>query len=44
MVIDNTDDTQMFFGLAEAEGEEGNLGRYLPDCAHGAILVTTRNM
>jgi hypothetical protein len=53
MVIDNADDTEMFFSSSEAtspkpEGAnrlalEGNLGRYIPECSHGSILVTTRN-
>ncbi|RYP24486.1 hypothetical protein DL765_000506 [Monosporascus sp. GIB2] len=49
MVIDNADDTQVFFGQpAEpmntgTSSPDGNLGRYLPECAHGTILVTTRN-
>ncbi|KAK3360381.1 hypothetical protein B0T25DRAFT_473595 [Lasiosphaeria hispida] len=49
MVIDNADDTQVFFSqpvdpeIAGTSGQDGNLGRYLPECAHGAILVTTRN-
>ncbi|RYP10705.1 hypothetical protein DL764_000495 [Monosporascus ibericus] len=50
MIVDNADDTQLFFGQpvgpvnASASSHEGNLGRYLPECSHGAILVTTRNM
>jgi tetratricopeptide (TPR) repeat protein len=49
MVIDNADDTQLFFGQqggsenGSAPSHEGSLGRYLPECSHGAILVTTRN-
>jgi hypothetical protein len=49
MVIDNADDTQLFFRSnreldnADPLGQEGNLGRYIPECAHGSILVTTRN-
>ncbi|OIW22782.1 hypothetical protein CONLIGDRAFT_664815 [Coniochaeta ligniaria NRRL 30616] len=50
MVIDNADDTQLFFGQqgasenGSASGHEGDLGRYLPECSHGTILITTRNM
>lgn len=50
MVIDNADDTELFFAQrraskkASASSHEGELGRYLPDCSHGAILVTTRNL
>ncbi|CAI4218829.1 unnamed protein product [Parascedosporium putredinis] len=57
MVVDNADDTHLFFanrsaeregeGEGENEGEKsnhgGNLGRYLPECCHGSILITTRN-
>ncbi|RYO93786.1 hypothetical protein DL763_004271 [Monosporascus cannonballus] len=50
MVVDNADDTQLFFGQpvgpvnASTSSHEGNLGRYLPECSHGAILATTRNL
>ncbi|KAK4122227.1 hypothetical protein N657DRAFT_664840 [Parathielavia appendiculata] len=37
MVIDNADDMQLFFG------QHMGLGQYLPECPHGATLVTTRN-
>ncbi|KAB5515378.1 hypothetical protein GE09DRAFT_1231411 [Coniochaeta sp. 2T2.1] len=49
MVIDNADDTQVFFGrraepaTADTPGLEGRVGSYIPDCAHGSVLVTTRN-
>ncbi|KAL2197216.1 nucleoside phosphorylase domain-containing protein [Corynascus similis CBS 632.67] len=49
MVIDNADDVQVFFTqqkrLADgsSSGHEGNLGRYIPECSHGTILITTRN-
>jgi hypothetical protein len=49
MVVDNADDTQLFFGQqggsenGSAPSHEGSLGWYLPECSHGAILVTTRN-
>ncbi|KAM0443810.1 hypothetical protein ACHAO4_010369, partial [Trichoderma viride] len=50
MVIDNADDMQLFSGQpagtatspSKAEDEK-NLARYLPECAHGTILITTRN-
>ncbi|KAK0747607.1 hypothetical protein B0T21DRAFT_379616 [Apiosordaria backusii] len=38
MVIDNADDLELFFR------QKGGLGHYLPQCAHGTILVTTRNL
>ncbi|KAB5513496.1 hypothetical protein GE09DRAFT_1179745 [Coniochaeta sp. 2T2.1] len=49
MVIDNADDTQVFFGrragpaTADTSGLEGKVGSYIPECAHGSVLVTTRN-
>ncbi|KAH7115443.1 hypothetical protein B0J13DRAFT_403765, partial [Dactylonectria estremocensis] len=50
MAIDNADDTQLFSGqpvdtaTSSIESkDERNLARYLPECAHGTILVTTRN-
>ncbi|KAK4444368.1 hypothetical protein QBC34DRAFT_185339 [Podospora aff. communis PSN243] len=36
MVIDNADDVQLF-------SRPGNLGQWIPECPHGAVLVTTRN-
>ena len=39
MIIDNADEMDMF----SAEPTALNLARYIPDCPHGAILVTTRN-
>ncbi|KAL5085051.1 hypothetical protein Trisim1_010951 [Trichoderma cf. simile WF8] len=50
MIIDNADDMQLFFrqpaGTTTSpskEKDEENLARYLPECAHGTILITTRN-
>ena len=53
MIIDNADDTEMFFSSIEATVQRskdsnqlastGNLGRYIPECSHGALLITTRN-
>ncbi|KAK3367009.1 nucleoside phosphorylase domain-containing protein [Lasiosphaeria ovina] len=49
MVIDNADDTEVFFSqqaepiITGIPSPDGNLGRYLPECTNGAILVTTRN-
>lgn len=51
MVIDNADNTELFFNLhdqcdasasAHPDGQ-GYLRRYLPQCTHGSILVTSRN-
>nr|RBQ95949.1 hypothetical protein FVER53263_08500 [Fusarium verticillioides] len=36
MVIDNVDELDLFYGT-------GGLGRYFPTCAHGKLLITTRN-
>jgi tetratricopeptide (TPR) repeat protein len=53
MVIDNADDSEVFFGSSEAvprvpESQNssslgGGLGHLIPRCPHGALLVTTRN-
>ncbi|GKT65775.1 kinesin light chain [Colletotrichum tofieldiae] len=52
MVIDNADDTHLFFQAQEAcqadtptgeSKDEGNLGHYIPECRHGSVLITTRN-
>lgn len=39
MIIDNADEMDMF----SAEPTASNLARYIPDCPHGTILITTRN-
>ncbi|KAK0744092.1 hypothetical protein B0T18DRAFT_196285 [Schizothecium vesticola] len=36
MVIDNADDAELF-------NQQGNLGQFVPECAHGSVLATTRN-
>ncbi|KAK3937227.1 hypothetical protein QBC46DRAFT_461010 [Diplogelasinospora grovesii] len=42
MVLNNADDAQFFFPLPDTS--LGNcLGQYIPECAYGSILVTTRN-
>ncbi|KAK2048038.1 hypothetical protein LZ31DRAFT_490936 [Colletotrichum somersetense] len=52
MVIDNADDTNVFFQTQEASRadaiakdskETGKMGRYIPECRHGSVLITTRN-
>ncbi|KAK7419112.1 hypothetical protein QQZ08_010982 [Neonectria magnoliae] len=53
MVIDNADDTDLFFQPQQGGNNtdpshditeaEGSLGRYIPECTHGSILATTRN-
>ncbi|KJZ69219.1 hypothetical protein HIM_11398 [Hirsutella minnesotensis 3608] len=47
MVIDNADDMELFFNpsgpTTSSFASDGNLARHLPQCNHGAILVTTRN-
>lgn len=55
MVIDNADDMDIFFPNqlkqdTSGEGSQtraalasGNLARYIPDCNHGSVLITTRD-
>ncbi|KAK4243097.1 hypothetical protein C7999DRAFT_45018 [Corynascus novoguineensis] len=49
MIIDNADDVQFFFGqqggskINDLANDKRNIERYLPECRHGAILVTTKN-
>lgn len=47
MVIDNADDKKLFFEmLPEGDStsrEDSYLGRYIPECRHGSVLITTRN-
>ncbi|KZL66524.1 kinesin light chain [Colletotrichum tofieldiae] len=52
MVIDNADDRQLFFPPLSEGGSnnthqttnlKGGLGRYVPECGHGSVLITTRN-
>ncbi|KAJ4326683.1 hypothetical protein N0V84_002909 [Fusarium piperis] len=40
MIVDNADDMQLF----SPSGAGEKLGEYIPDCAHGTVLVTTRNL
>ncbi|KAG7130835.1 hypothetical protein HYQ46_009817 [Verticillium longisporum] len=48
-VIDNADDTEIFFRRSAAPTDQTtakvgeSLAQYIPECAHGTILVTTRN-
>lgn len=48
MIIDNVDDIELFFPSQRSDDPEAHqqgdkLARYLPDCNHGSILITTRN-
>lgn len=50
MVLDNADDTELFINqplgtVSSSAVPEStkHLADYLPDCAHGALLITTRN-
>ncbi|KAL0937441.1 kinesin light chain [Colletotrichum truncatum] len=52
MVVDNADDSHLFFqsqrdyhaGVSTDEsGAECSLARYIPECSHGSVLITTRN-
>ncbi|KAJ3461974.1 hypothetical protein MRS44_010527 [Fusarium solani] len=40
MIIDNADDMQLFF----PSGDGGKFSDYIPECAHGTALITTRNL
>ncbi|KAF4964390.1 hypothetical protein FSARC_7689 [Fusarium sarcochroum] len=49
MIIDNADDMQLFFPQSDepsrpTSNSEDSLGQYIPECANGTVLVTTRNM
>ncbi|KAJ3524973.1 hypothetical protein NM208_g11840 [Fusarium decemcellulare] len=49
MVIDNADDLQLFFPQPDKPSDSSSsatekLTQYIPDCAHGTVLITTRNM
>ncbi|EGU80995.1 hypothetical protein FOXB_08470 [Fusarium oxysporum f. sp. conglutinans Fo5176] len=48
MVIDNADDLQLFFPQNESSKMKPNtdksLSQFIPQCAHGRVLITTRNM
>ncbi|KAF5001982.1 hypothetical protein FDECE_10784 [Fusarium decemcellulare] len=49
MIIDNADDLQLFFPQPGKPSDSSspatdNLTKYIPDCAHGTVLITTRNM
>lgn len=53
MVIDNADDMELFFQDQLEEGSlktntagrrtDYGLARYLPECKHGSVIITTRN-
>lgn len=52
MVIDNADDTELFFSIpnqnhtsssSDGSKAESNLNHYLPVCKHGSLLITSRN-
>lgn len=49
MVVDNADDMQLFVPQVDESGKspfanDYNLGQFIPDCIHGTVLITTRNM
>ncbi|KAK1502414.1 hypothetical protein CTAM01_05227 [Colletotrichum tamarilloi] len=53
LIIDNADDKDLFFTDSEEDGtgadvpepaSEGGLGRFIPECLHGSVLITTRDM
>ncbi|MBE3045205.1 tetratricopeptide repeat protein, partial [Candidatus Bathyarchaeota archaeon] len=46
MVIDDVNDPQVFFDRSMAvstSSQQEDLEHYIPQCAHGSILITTRN-
>jgi hypothetical protein len=53
MILDSADDTEIFFNSSDVTSPnqagtdriapEGNLARYIPECSHGSLLVTTKN-
>ncbi|TEA18272.1 hypothetical protein C8034_v011442 [Colletotrichum sidae] len=52
LVIDNADDTEVFFhprtagtnfGIQDEAEPGGDVGRYVPECAQGSVLITSRN-
>ncbi|KAL0934874.1 kinesin light chain [Colletotrichum truncatum] len=52
MIVDNADDTQQFFPSSAKDDTTkehrldeayGGLARYISECSHGSILITTRN-
>ncbi|KAL2880914.1 hypothetical protein SGCOL_003564 [Colletotrichum sp. CLE4] len=53
LIIDNADDKETFFTDSGQDGistdvsalaSEGGLGRFIPECLHGSVLITTRDM
>ncbi|KAF4999831.1 hypothetical protein FGRMN_2211 [Fusarium graminum] len=49
MIIDNADDMQLFFPQIEDSQNSTStktkiLSHFIPECTHGTILITTRNM
>ncbi|KAF6804729.1 Nephrocystin-3-like protein 3 [Colletotrichum musicola] len=46
LVIDNADDMEVFFSptnVNQPSQTDIAVGRYIPECSHGSILITTRN-
>jgi tetratricopeptide (TPR) repeat protein len=43
MILDSADDAEIFSSGADRIASNGNLVRYIPECSHGSILVTTKN-
>ena len=49
LIIDNADDAQLFSGHADnddpgaTKSSTRSLARYIPECSHGVILITTKN-
>jgi tetratricopeptide (TPR) repeat protein len=49
MILDNADDMDMISNLSNLSnkslihGQQRGLNSYIPECAHGSVLITTRN-
>lgn len=47
MIIDNADDIRTFFQQSPEDGlrpeSKDDVHRYIPECSHGTVLITTRN-
>lgn len=46
MILDNADDPKLFREAQDGQSSqaEGDLSSYIPDCRHGSILITTRDL
>ncbi|KAJ4002988.1 hypothetical protein NW766_012638 [Fusarium irregulare] len=49
MIVDNADDMHLFFPQSDpssksVSNDDESLAKFIPECAHGTVLITTRNM